>query len=226
MSTNNTAPNTPPAPSLQASIEFTDRGVSVDLEVSSGETLTLWGANGTGKSTVLDCLGGWLIPDAATVRLGERVLLEKHHADRVPRTLVAARDRSVGYLNQRPQLFPHLNVLGNISYGMRRAGITTATERRAEARRWLERLGIAELGRRRPHQLSGGQAQRVAIARVLASGPRLLLLDEPLAALDVTAAVEIRELLAGMLTDYTTVLVTHDHDDIAALANRVQNIQT
>lgn len=109
-------------------------------------------------------------------------------------------------------------------YGMDRAGITGRKSRKTKAEKWLSRVGLAGYGRRKPAQLSGGQAQRVAIARVLASGPRLVLLDEPLAALDVDAAPALRQLLADVLQDHTVVLVTHHHDDVEALADQVHHI--
>src|SRR5690625_1819388 len=109
-----------------------------------------------------------------------------------PAIWTPALQRGIGYLSQDPQLFPHLTARQNIMYGMPRAGVTGRKTQRTLADQWLERIGLGNYGKHKPDQLSGGQAQRVAIARVLASGPDLVLLDEPLAALDVNAAPAIR----------------------------------
>src|SRR5699024_1534373 len=141
-----------------------------------------------------------------------------------PARWLPARRRDVGYLTQDPLLFPHLSAEANVAFGLDRAGVVGRGTRRRVAREWLERMGVGHLAGRRPHQLSGGQAQRTAIARVLASGPDLVLLDEPLAALDAQVTPQIRALLAEVLTGITTVLVSHHAADVDALANVEQRI--
>src|SRR5699024_6484033 len=136
--------------------------------------------------------------------------------------IVPAERRRIGTLTQDPLLFPHLSAAENIAFGPRAAGVPARTAR-ADAAAWLARVGLPGAGRRRPRQLSGGQQQRVALARALATRPDLLLLDEPLAALDVATAPQIRHLLADEVrrTGVTAVVVTHDLVDALVLADRV-----
>ncbi|PXY20194.1 sulfate/molybdate ABC transporter ATP-binding protein [Prauserella flavalba] len=192
--------------------------LSVALDVPEGTVLAVLGPNGSGKSTLLGCLAGLLVPDDGVVTLGERTLT------RSPRLQVQPHDRGVGLLAQDALLFPHLSVVDNVAFAPRSRGASRA-ESRAVARRWLSEVDAAGLADRRPAQLSGGQAQRVAIARALAGEPDLLLLDEPLAALDVDAAPAIRGLLRRVLRSpgnrRATVLVTHDPLDALALADHV-----
>lgn len=202
---------------LDCHVVVPERGVDVALTVEPGQTLALSGANGAGKSTVLSAVAGWLRPESGHARLGERTLFDEH-------TWIPARRRNVGYLTQDPLLFPHLTAEANVAFGLRRAGVVSRAQRREVARDWLDRLGVGHLAGRRPHQLSGGQAQRTAIARVLASEPDLVLLDEPLAALDAQAVPQIRELLAEVLTGRTTVLVSHQAADLRALADVITTI--
>ncbi|WP_431876405.1 sulfate/molybdate ABC transporter ATP-binding protein [Amycolatopsis sacchari] len=199
---------------LRAEIELV-RGsfrLAVDFEVPDGTVLAILGPNGSGKSSLLGSLSGLLRPDRATIRLGERELhgLPPH-------------ERSVGLLAQDALLFPHLSVLDNVAFSPRSKGARRA-ESREIARRWLAEVDATEFADRKPAQLSGGQAQRVAVARALAGDPDLLLLDEPLAALDVDAAPAIRGLLRRVLSTHrigATVLVTHDPLDALALADHV-----
>lgn len=215
---------TTPTTSLEVNVTVAKRNVELAFSVPAGDTLALVGSNGSGKTTTLLALAGWLMPDTGYARLGETVFFDLPAPDIRPTTWLRASDRGIGYLSQSHHLFPHLSARQNIMYGMDRAGITGRTAQKAAAEEWLERVGLAGYGRRKPGQLSGGQAQRVAIARVLASGPRLVLLDEPLAALDVAAAPAIRELLGQVLQDRTVVLVTHHHDDVTSLADHVYHI--
>ena len=199
---------------LRAEIELSrgDFRLAVDFEVPAGTVLAILGPNGSGKSSLLGSLSGLLRPDRASIRLGEREL------DGVP-----PYRRSVGLLSQDPLLFPHLSVLDNVAFSPRSKGAGRA-ESREVARRWLAEVDAAEFARRKPAQLSGGQAQRVAVARALAGNPDLLLLDEPLAALDVDAAPAIRGLLRRVLGEHrigATVLVTHDPLDALALSDHV-----
>lgn len=186
-----------------------DRDVAVRLRVDEGETVALLGPNGAGKSTVLGVIAGLVPSSAGQVSVGGRDLAG-----------VPPHRREVALLAQEPLLFPHLTAADNVAFGPRSRGVDRH-EARAAAHAWLERVGVADLAHRRPHQLSGGQAQRVAIARALAAEPRLLLLDEPMAALDVDVAPALRHLLRTVLADRTAIVVTHDALDALLLADRV-----
>jgi molybdate transport system ATP-binding protein len=191
--------------------------VQLDLEVSDGEVLAVLGPNGAGKSTLLRVLAGLLPPDAGRVRIGGDVWDDVAADVHVP-----AHRRRLGMVFQDYLLFPHLSALENVAFGLRTRGVAHA-DARVRAGRWLDRVGLAELADRRPGQLSGGQAQRAALARALAPEPALLLLDEPLSALDARTRLTVRAELRHHLADFTgsTVLVTHDPVDAMALADRV-----
>lgn len=184
--------------------------LDVEFSVAAGEVLAVTGPNGAGKSTLLHVIAGLLHPDQGLVQVGGRIL-----TDTAAGIDVATRDRRVGLLLQDPLLFPHLRVAANVAFGLRGA------DRRTRALRWLRTVGAEDLAHRRPRELSGGQAQRVAIARALATGPQVLLLDEPLAGLDVAAAAEVREVLRRVGDGGATVLVTHDPVDALTVADRV-----
>ena len=195
-----------------------DRGslaLDTALDVDAGTVLALLGPNGAGKSSALQALAGLVPLDDGSIELDGRVL------DR-PRdgTFVPPAAREVGVVFQDYLLFPHLSALDNVAFGLRARGVRTGQARR-EARTWLERMDLASSASLRPGALSGGQAQRVALARALATGPRLLLLDEPLAALDAGTRMQVRSELRSHLGDYTgcTVLVTHDPLDAMVLAD-------
>lgn len=195
------------------------RGVDVQVTVAPGEVLAVLGPNGAGKSTLLHVIAGLLRPDTGVVRVGDRVL-----TDTGAGVHIATQDRRVGLLLQDPLLFPHLSVAANVAFGphsRRRFGHRPSRARVAAP--WLRAVGAEDLADRRPRRLSGGQAQRVAIARALAAEPDVLLLDEPLAGLDVAAAAAVRTVLRDVITTArrTTVLVTHDLLDVFALADRV-----
>ncbi|WP_018350072.1 ABC transporter ATP-binding protein [Longispora albida] len=190
--------------------ELRVRLVDVRFEVAAGETVAILGPNGAGKSTVLRALAG-LLPSGGPVSLaGERI-------DHLP-----PERRATGVVFQDYLLFPHLSALENVAFGPRCAGVARA-QARAVAAEWLERVGLGEYAKAKPGQLSGGQAQRVALARALATGPRLLLMDEPLAALDARSRLEIRAQLRRHLSEFAgpSVLVTHDPLDAMTLAGRV-----
>lgn len=204
-----------------------ERGLDIRLTVEPGEVLAVLGPNGAGKSTLLHVIAGLLLPDEGSVRVGDRVL-----TDTGAGVQVATRDRRVGLLLQEPLLFPHLSVAANVAFGphsrrRRRLGELRRPPARAVAQPWLRAVAAEELADRRPRRLSGGQAQRVAIARALAAEPDVLLLDEPLAGLDVGSAATVRTVLRDVVatTRRTTVLVTHDLLDVFALADRVVVIE-
>ncbi len=203
--------------SLELHAQVSERDVDAALAVADGETLAVLGPNGSGKSTLLAVAAGLLRPDRGRVVLDERDLtvVGEGRAVHVP-----PHDRGTALLGQDPLLFPHLSALDNVAFGARSRG-TSRREAREAAQTWLTRLGVGELSERRPKQLSGGQAQRVAVARALAADPRVLLLDEPMAALDVDVAPAMRQTLRSVLADRTVVLVTHDVLDALLLADRV-----
>ena len=194
-----------------------DRGFDVSFELAAGETLAVLGPNGAGKSPLLDLVAGLLAPTAGRAHLDGAVLFDAGAGRRV---LTEPRHRGVALLAQEALLFPHLTALENVAFGPRSRGDHRAAAR-TSALRWLERVGAEDLARRRPAQLSGGQAQRVAIARALAADPALLLLDEPLAALDVAVAPAVRALLRDVLAGRSAIIVTHDPLDAFLLADRV-----
>ncbi|MFI6995636.1 ABC transporter ATP-binding protein [Nonomuraea wenchangensis] len=185
--------------------------LDLDLHVAAGEVVALLGPNGAGKTTALRALAG-----LTGLSEGEIVL------DGRPLHTLAAEQRPIGMVFQDYLLFPHLSALDNVAFGPRCQGVPKAEARRAAAA-LLERVGLADRAAARPRQLSGGQAQRVALARALAVRPELLLLDEPLAALDAHTRLEIRSQLRRHLADFdgATVLVTHDPLDAMVLADRL-----
>lgn len=205
--------------SLDVSAAVAARGFDVSLSIAAGETVAVLGPNGAGKSTLLTVLAGLLRPDSGRAVLGDRVLFDLGAAHGPGRWL-PPHERGVSMLAQDALLFPHLSALENVAFGPRSSGVPRGEARR-RATSWLERVGVAELAGRGPAELSGGQAQRVAVARALASEPELLLLDEPLAALDVSAAPEVRRTLRDVLVGRTAVIVTHDILDAFTLAHRV-----
>jgi molybdate transport system ATP-binding protein len=198
---------------FELSARVTERDVDVALDAADGETVAVLGPNGAGKSTLLAVAAGLLRPDSGRVTLDGAELTG-------PSAWVPPHARRIALLAQDPLLFPHLSALENVAFGPRSRGTPRRTARE-QARAWLEDVGVADLADRRPGQLSGGQAQRVAVARALAADPRVLLLDEPMAALDVAVRPALRQTLRRVLADRTVVLVTHDVLDALLLADRV-----
>ena len=200
---------------LQVAFELADRDVVVDLEVEAGHTTAIVGPNGSGKSTVCSVVAGLLDAENGQVVLGGRVLDG-------PGGFVRAGRRRVALLSQEPGVFAHMSVLGNVVFALRCQGVSRAEATR-RARAELAAVGADHLASRPGGALSGGQAARVALARALATGPRLLVLDEPMAALDVTARQEMRRLVARRCAEegLTLLLVTHDVLDLTALAEDV-----
>ncbi|ERG69240.1 ABC transporter ATP-binding protein [Segniliparus rugosus] len=194
---------------LRIDVAHRGRGVEAAFDVPAGTCAALIGPNGAGKSSLLGMVAGFVRPDRGQVRVGDREVAG-----------LPLWRRRVALLAQRAVLFEHLDVLDNVAFAPRAAGRGTARSR-AAARDWLERVGAGELARRRARELSGGQAQRVALAQALAAEPDVLLLDEPFAALDVPAAAELRALLRRLVAGRTCLLVTHDYADVATLADSV-----
>ncbi len=202
---------------LHAIVE--DRDVDIEFATAAGEVMAVLGSNGAGKSTALHVIAGLVRPDAGMVRLGERVL-----TDAASGVFVPTHARRVGLLLQDALLFPHLNVAANVAFAPRSGHRRRPRrEARATAAHWLDQVDAAELADRMPRQLSGGQAQRVALARALAADPDVLLLDEPLAGLDVSTATAMRKLLRQKLSrdGRSAVVITHDVLDVLTLADRV-----
>ncbi|MFI2568033.1 ABC transporter permease [Cellulosimicrobium funkei] len=206
------APTPPAALTVRAVVP--ERGLDVDLTVAPGEVVAVLGENGAGKSTLVQVVVGLLTPGEAP---GARVAVGHDDVSRLP-----PRRRHLAWLSQRPLLFEHLSVEDDVAFGLRSRGVPRARARE-EARDALARVGAADLARRRSTDLSGGQAQRVAIARALVTDPRVLLLDEPLASLDVGVAQHVRTVLHHAQREHprTTLLVTHDLLDVLLLADRV-----
>jgi molybdate transport system ATP-binding protein len=183
--------------------------------------LALLGPNGAGKTTLLEVIAGLLEPDHGRVVLSGRPLTRAGKDAAVGGQVhVAPHDRRTALLGQDPLLFPHLSALDNVAFGPRSRG-ASRQQSRATARRWLGEVGAGDLADRRPGQLSGGQAQRVAVARALAAEPELVLLDEPLAALDIAVAPALRQTLRRVLQGRTAIVVTHDPLDALLVADRV-----
>ena len=232
---------------LSAAFSATTGTFTLDLalEVLPGRTLALLGPNGSGKTTAIHALAGLIPLTGGSITVGGRVLEDASTGAFVP-----PEHRRIGVVFQNYLLFPHLSVLENVAFGLRSQGNSPANSpancpavseavseagskavartvarstARATATSWLERLGIADLAARKPTELSGGQAQRVALARALASEPDVLLLDEPLAALDVEVREQVREELAEHIRQFrgVTIVVTHSFADVTALASDV-----
>jgi len=205
--------------SFSVDVHVAQRDVRLHLTVAAGETVAVLGPNGAGKSTLLGAIAGLIRPDSGRSELNGTVLFDLP-AGPGRGIWRPAHQRGVSLLAQEPLLFPHLSVLDNVAFGPRSAGAGAARARETAAR-WLREVDAEPLAARRPAELSGGQAQRIAVARALASDPGLLLLDEPLAALDVSVAPAVRRMLRRVLVGRSAVIVTHDVLDAYTLADRV-----
>lgn len=203
---------------IQLRAVLRSRALDVEIAVAPGEVLAVLGPNGAGKSTLLHVIAGVVHPDEGLVRLGTRTLTDTATGVRVD-----THNRRVGLLLQDPLLFPHLTVASNVAFGPRSGRRLSRRDSRSAAQRWLDEVDAGDLVARSPRQLSGGQAQRVALARALAAEPDVLLLDEPLAGLDVGVAAAMRKVLRQVLArdGRSAVLVTHDLLDVVTLADRV-----
>jgi molybdate transport system ATP-binding protein len=195
----------------QVSVKRDGFALDVELNVENGKTVAVLGPNGAGKTTLLRALAG-LIPIDGRVELGGRVLDDSRTREHVPTEL-----RRVGLVFQDQVLFPHMTVLDNIAFGLR------GKDAQKTARFWLDGAGLGAHANKRPGELSGGQAQRVALLRTLVTEPDLLMLDEPLSALDVTIRAETRRELSRQLASFRGVrlLVTHDPIEAIALADQI-----
>jgi molybdate transport system ATP-binding protein len=205
--------------SLEASIRLTLGPLNLEMElaIDEDEVVALLGPNGAGKTTLLRAVAGLVPFQAGHVRLDGKVL-----EDTTTREYVPTERRPIGFVFQDYLLFPHLSVVENVAFGLRSRG---ASRRAAveKATQWLDRVGLSSYARAKPAELSGGQRQRVALARALAPDPRLLLLDEPLAALDVTTRADVRRDLKRHLDSFEGIrlVVTHDPIEAVALADRL-----
>ncbi|HRW38530.1 MAG: ABC transporter ATP-binding protein [Acidimicrobiales bacterium] len=209
--------------SLEARVVVPRAGFDVDLHLRAepGRVLAILGPNGAGKTTVLGAVAGTVALHDGRIAIGDRVVDEPRAGRWVPPA-----ERRVGLVPQDLLLFPHLTARDNVAFGLRAAG-AGRIEARRQADGWLERFDVADLGDQRPGALSGGQAQRVALARALATRPEVLLLDEPLSALDAGARRRTRADLRRWLRAYdgATVLVTHDPVDALTLADDVAVVE-
>src|ERR671916_1117461 len=200
---------------IEVAVRRGDFALDATVRVGPGEVVAVLGRNGSGKSTLLAAIAGLLRPDTGRIVLDGRVL-----TDTAAGVQLAPHRRRVGLLPQEPLLFPHLSVLDNVAFGPRSAGMRRPEAREAALRRLTE-VDAAQFAPRRPRRLSGGQAQRIALARALAADPDLLLLDEPLSAVDVEFAPALRSLLHSVLQDRLAIIVTHQVIDALVLADRV-----
>ena len=200
--------------------------VALELDVAAGETLAVMGPSGAGKSSLLHAIAGTEHIREGRITLTGAPQAEVVLADASSGVHLPPHRRAIGMLGQDPRLFPHLTAHGNIAFGARARG-RSKRDAADVAAAWLERLGLAEVSKQRPEALSGGQRQRIALARALAASPRLLLIDEPFASLDVEAAADMRELVREELarTGTTALVVSHSAVDAAELAHRLVVIE-
>ena len=183
----------------------------VNLTVAPGEFIVLLGPSGCGKTTLLSILGGFITPSSGTVKIGGQDM-----------THVAPKDRPTTTMFQDYALFPHMTLRDNVGFGLRMRG-QSAPARNAKAMEMLTMVGLADRASQRPHQLSGGQRQRVALARALAVDPQVLLLDEPLGALDLKLRRQMQDELKSIQrrVGTTFIHVTHDQEEAMAIADRI-----
>ncbi|MEO6144540.1 MAG: ABC transporter ATP-binding protein, partial [Dermatophilaceae bacterium] len=195
--------------------------LAADLTAGPGEVLGVLGPNGAGKTTLLRALSGLDALISGSIRLGPLTL-----DDAATGAFVPAEHRPVGLVFQNYRLFPHLDIRDNVAYAPRVQG-AGRRQARASADTWLERLDLTALASRRPHQISGGQAQQVALARALAAEPRLLLLDEPLSALDARTRLDVRAQLRSHLDHFAgpVLIITHDPLEAMIMADRLLVIE-
>ena len=206
---------------MSGTVERGSFRLEADLRAAPGEVLGVLGPNGAGKTTLLRALSGLEALTTGSIHLGDLTL-----DDASTDTFVPAHHRPVGMVFQSYRLFPHLDVRDNVAYAPRVQG-AGRRQARAAADTWLERLDLTALATRRPHQISGGQAQQVALARALAANPRFLLLDEPLSALDARTRLEVRAHLRHHLDQFAgpVLIITHDPLEAMIMADRLLVIE-
>ena len=202
---------------LDFTVRRADFTLRVDTTIDAGRTVAVIGANGAGKTTLLESIAGLVAVDEGRIVVDDRVL-DSVDDD----TFVAPERRDIGVMFQDYLLFDHLSMLENVAFGPRARGVRKA-EARERAREMIASVGLSHLVDRRPPELSGGQRQRAALLRALATRPRVLLLDEPLAAIDSAARAELRASLVERIDEFDgiTLVVTHDASDVTAMAERV-----
>jgi putative spermidine/putrescine transport system ATP-binding protein len=211
-----------PAPRGEAEVDVRIEGISkrygevvaidhIDLDVHRGEFFTMLGPSGSGKTTTLRMIAGFDVPDTGRVEIGGRDV-----------TGLPAYDREVNTVFQDYALFPHMSVAENVEYGMRVAGVDKA-ERRSRGAEALEMVRLGGYDERKPGELSGGQRQRVALARAIVNRPRVLLLDEPLGALDLKLREQMQVELKSIQTEVgiTFIYVTHDQEEALTMSDRI-----
>jgi molybdate transport system ATP-binding protein len=201
----------------QVALRLGTLDLDVAIAVAPGEIVAILGPNGAGKSTFLRAVAGLVPLERGRVELDGVVLEDAARGIHLP-----PERRPVGVVFQDYLLFPHLSAIENVAFGLRARGVS-ARDARARAGSWLDRLGVGEYRETKPRALSGGQAQRVALARALAIDPRVLLLDEPLAALDASARGDVRRDLKRHLASFAgiRIVITHDPLEAVALADRL-----
>ena len=200
------------------------RGREFRLEVkfaSDAPVTVLFGPSGAGKTQTLYAIAGLARPERGAIRLGGEALFDSQRKIDLP-----PHRRRIGYVFQDYALFPHLSVVQNVAFATSRSAVFNPRTATGEVYELLARFALGKLASSYPHQLSGGQRQRVALARALAAKPRLLLLDEPFAALDAPLRARLREELIKIRKEFDVpmVVITHDPDDVAALGGRVVSI--
>jgi molybdate transport system ATP-binding protein len=190
--------------------------LDVDLQVEEGEFLTLFGPSGAGKTTLLRCVAGLETPDAGAIHCGTDCWYDSGQRNCLP-----TQQRHVGFMFQDYTLFPNMTVRGNLEFAQRKGA------QRKRVDELIEMMGLGELQHSRPAKLSGGQKQRVALARALAAEPRLLLLDEPLSALDHETRLRLQDEILRMQRQFglTTLMVSHDVSEVYKLSRRVVVIE-
>jgi molybdate transport system ATP-binding protein len=209
--------HTEPYVHVDLRIEFGTRSIAANLEPGVRETVALIGPNGSGKTTVLRSIAGLQPITHGNITINGHVVDQP-----ATNTFVKPGDRRVGFVFQEHRLFPHLSALDNVAFACRARGVNKAAAH-DEARTWIERFDAQQYAHQRPASLSGGQSQRIAIARALAQQPHVLLFDEPLASIDQQSKPALRAMLAEVCASFDgcVILVSHDPLDVEHLADRV-----
>jgi molybdate transport system ATP-binding protein len=204
---------------LEVDVSKTLRGVKLatSFKIDHGETLMLIGENGCGKTTLLNMIAGLTLPDSGEIVLSGRILFDAEDGINLP-----PEERNIGYVFQNYALFPHMSVYDNVAFGLRTRRLSK-TEVEEKVNRQLKDAGLWDLRNSKASKISGGEKQRVALARALITKPRLLLLDEPLAALDIKRRALMRKELKTIINEYDvpSIIVTHDLRDVLGIGDKV-----